>query len=71
MAESVSFIQVLDSSKLKDKSVKLDQFYLLEESIQSILPLNNRRVNRYKLFTGTNNDQFDELITFIKDDLRY
>jgi hypothetical protein len=71
MAESVAFIQVLDSSKLKDRSVKLDQFYLLEESIQNILPLKNRRIKKYKLFTGTKDDRFDDMIDFIKDELRY
>ena len=71
MAESVAFIQVLDSSKLKDRSVKLEQFDLLEKSIQNILPLNNRRIKRYKLFTGTKDDRFDGMIDFIKDELRY
>lgn len=70
MAESVAFIQVLDSSKLKDRSAKLDQFSHLEKSIQDILPLTGSRVKKYELFTGTKDDCFDEMIDFIKDELK-
>jgi hypothetical protein len=69
MAESVAFIQVLDSSKLKDRTAKLGQFRLLEESIQQVLPLKGRRFNRYKLFAGKSDDSFAEMIKFIKDEL--
>ena len=71
MANSVFFIQVLDSSKLKDRSAKLEQFRNLGESIQGIIPLKDSKINHYKLFTGKQDDQFDDLITFIKAELGY
>ncbi len=66
MADSVAFIQVLDSSKLKYGSVKLEQFRNLEKSIQQIIPLKDSRINCYKLFTG---NSFDDMIDFIKTEV--
>jgi hypothetical protein len=70
MADSVAFIQVLDSSKLEDRTAKVKQFNHLEKSIQQIVPLKGSRINRYKLFTGTEKDLSD-MIDFIKAELRY
>ncbi len=71
MANSVFFIQILDSSKLKDRSAKPEQFRNLGESIQGIIPLKDSRSNHYKRFTGKQDDQFDDLITFITTELGY
>lgn len=71
MADSVFFIQVLDSSTLKDGSVKLLQFRNLEKSIQKIIPLKDSRISRYKLFTGNKENKFDDMIDFIKTELAY
>jgi len=69
MADSVFFVQVLDSKKLKAGSVKRKQFMSLEEDIQKILPLKDGRVTLYKLFTGTSDDGFADMIDFIKAEL--
>jgi len=38
MSESVAFFQIVDTSKLKGKSAKPEQWKALERSIQSVLP---------------------------------
>lgn len=53
MDDSVLFLQILDSSKLKiDKTSKLEQFKNIEKSIQSIIPIKNSRIDNYRLFSG-------------------
>lgn len=47
MANSVFFIQVLDSLKLKDRSAKLEQFRNIGDSIQGIIPVKNSRIDQY------------------------
>lgn len=69
MAESVFFLQVLDSKKLKVGSVKRKQFISLEKAIQEIVPLKDSRINHYKLFTGSQDDSFDDMIDFIKKEV--
>ena len=69
MADSVFFIQVLDSRKLKEGSVKREQFMNLEEDIQKIVPLKGSRINCYRLFTGTSDDGFADMIDFIKTEV--
>ena len=68
MGELVAFIQVIDISKLKDRSVKKEQVLELEKSINQILPLKGRPVDEYKLFVGTANSEFEEMLEFIKND---
>ena len=64
MGESVTFIQVVDTSKLvKDKTSKFEQWKALERSIQNMLPLRNSRMMEYRLF---NTEELDELTSFIK-----
>lgn len=70
MADSVAFIQVLDSSKLKVRSVKKNQFTNLEHSIQNIIPLKDSRINKYKLFVGKHDESFQGMIDFIKDEIK-
>jgi hypothetical protein len=50
MDESVSFIQVLDITKLKENSSKPEQWDSLAVSIQSVLPLKKSNIKNYKLF---------------------
>ena len=51
MDDSVFFIQIVDTSKLKkDMTSKIQQFKYIEESIQKILPIKNSRIDKYKLF---------------------
>ena len=69
MGESVAFIQVLDSSKLKGLNAKLDQFLLLKKSINQILSLIGRPVNKYELFYGTEESEFEKMLDFITDEL--
>ncbi|HIJ87328.1 MAG TPA: hypothetical protein HPP97_06520 [Desulfuromonadales bacterium] len=69
MGKSVTFIQVLDTSKLKDRSVKEEQFLELEKSINKILPLKGRPICQYKLFVGKEKSEFNEMLIFIKKEL--
>jgi hypothetical protein len=66
MGDSVTFIQIVDTSKLvRDKTSKFDQWKALEESINEILPLkNNSKITSYKLL---NTDQLDELTLLIRE----
>jgi len=51
MDDSVLFIQVLDTSKLKmSKTSKIKQWKNLEKSINNILPIKGGNIKEYKLF---------------------
>jgi len=64
MGESVTFIQIVDTSKLvEDRTSKFDQWKALEKSIQNILPLKNSRINEYRLF---NIEELADLTSFLK-----
>lgn len=53
MDDSVLFLQILDSSKLKhDRTSKLEQFKNLEKSIQSVIPLKGSSIDSYRIFYG-------------------
>jgi hypothetical protein len=57
MDDSVTFIQIVDTSKLvKDKTAKFNQWKGLEKSINRILPLKDSRITTYKLFYGSESD---------------
>lgn len=64
MFDSVTFIQIVDSSKLKKNSVKPKQWKALERSIQSILPLRNSRITSYILVTK---DKLDDLAPLLRE----
>lgn len=75
MAESVSFIQVLDPSKLRiDKTSKIDQWKRLEKSISDVLPITGSKIKKYKLIYGSSSDfektKGNELNNYIKESLR-
>lgn len=63
MSDSVAFFQIVDTSKLKGKSAKPEQWKALERSIQSVLPLTNSRIKSYRLITK---DELDGLASLIK-----
>ena len=53
MADSVLFIQILDTSKLKiDKTSKTRQWEKIEASIKNIIPARWSKIDHYKLFSG-------------------
>lgn len=63
MDESVSFIQILDTSKLvKEKTKKIMQWKQLETSINNVLPLKNSRIATYRIFTTDELSELDRLI---------
>jgi len=64
MDDSVAFFQIVDTSKLKGKSAKPEQWKALERSIQSILPLKNSRITSYRLLSA---DRLDELTSRIRE----
>ena len=50
MDENVTFIQIVNVSKLKNKTYKIEQWTSLEQSINSILPLKTSNITKYRLF---------------------
>ncbi len=72
MADSVLFIQILDTSKLKiDKTSKTRQWEKIEESIQNIIPVRWSKIDHYKLFYGNDSDfKTSTLIEYIVNFLK-
>lgn len=52
MSYSTLFIQILDKSKLTDRTSKIDQGAQIEKSIMRILPIEGSQIEKYKLFYG-------------------
>lgn len=69
MDENVLFIQVLDTTKLKEnKTSKFGQFKHIAEAIENILPIKDSKINFYKLLFGINFKDIGNIIKdFIKD----
>jgi len=72
MDDDVSFVQIMDSSKLKDKTSKIKQWRNIEESINKILPVKGSKIIKYRIFHGDashfgNKERCKDLITFIRD----
>ncbi len=72
--ESVLFIQILDTSQLKEGTSKIEQWENLGKSIKDLLPIG--KIGKYKLFYGNCSDfknrmdkKCTELITCIKEAL--
>jgi len=42
----------------------------MEKSIREIIPLKGSKVNDYRLFHGKEDDSFNEMINFIKTELK-
>ena len=60
MADSVLFIQILDTLKLKiDKTAKIKQWEQIKKSTQNIIPLKESSISQYEIFYG-NKTNFDE-----------
>jgi hypothetical protein len=75
MSDSVLFIQILDTSQLKEKTSKIKQWKNLEKSIKNLLPF--KKIKKYKLLHGNGSDfkngkgnKCAELITYIKEALK-
>ena len=75
MSNSVLFIQILNTFKLKEKTSKIKQWKNLEKSIKNLLPIG--KIRNYKLLYGTISDfenrkgnKCAELITYIKEALK-
>jgi len=74
MSDSVLFIQILNTSQLKEKTSKIKQWRNLEKSIKNILPIN--KIRKYKLLYGNvldfknrKGNKCAELIAYIKEAL--
>ena len=72
MHDSATFIQIMDSSKLKGRSSKFIQWQKLERSIQDILPVEGSSITNYRLFYGDkadfeNAEKCNGLVTCIKE----
>ncbi|TET08350.1 hypothetical protein E3J84_06305 [Candidatus Aerophobetes bacterium] len=77
MGDSVSFIQILNTSRLKEGTVKPEQWINLEKSIMNILPIKGSKIRKYKLlygnvsdFKGGNANKCADLITYLKEALK-
>ena len=76
MGDWVSFIQILDMSKLEvDKTAKFNQWEYIENSIQSIVPIKNSKIGDYKIFFGDisnfgEEDKRQEVIQYIRGVLK-
>ena len=72
MGDSVSFIQILNTSELKgDKTAKFNQWKNIQDSIKEIVPIKNSKIDDYKLFFGdtssfTEEDKRKEIIDYIR-----
>jgi len=62
MHDSVTFIQVVNTSKLKRLSLKPYQWKNLESSIGNILPIKDSNIKEYRLFTDL---ELKELVNHI------
>ena len=62
--ENVMFIQILDTSKLKERTKKIAQWKQLEAQINGFLPLGDSRINNYKILTS---DELSELGHLIEE----
>ena len=74
MSHSTLFIQILDNSKLSDRTSKIDQGEQIEKSIKNILPVKGSKIKKYRLFYGNKSDfeegnKCRELIDCIKKSL--
>ena len=78
MGDSVAFIQILDTSKLKeDETSKINQGKHIEKSIMNTLPIKGSKIRKYKLLYGNasefrtrNGKKRAELFSFIKQELK-
>jgi len=72
MADSVSFIQILDVSRLiQNKTAKFSQWKNIEESIRNIVPVRDSRIKHCKIFFGgvddfVKKDKKRKIINYIK-----
>lgn len=73
MDNSVVFIQIV-CTKLKDKHSKREQLTNIKNSIQNIIPVQGSKIERYKLFCGSNSDfdkdKLNEIVDFIQGVLK-
>jgi len=77
MDDSVSFIQILDTSEIKDKSFKIKQGINLESSIRKVLPIKDSKIRKYSLIYGNifdfkdkNSDQSKKLNKCLEEALK-
>ncbi|MGA2681490.1 MAG: hypothetical protein ABSF44_06785 [Candidatus Bathyarchaeia archaeon] len=63
MDENVTFLQILDASKLvKEKTKKIIQWKQLETSINNVLPLKNSRIRTYRILTTGELSELNKII---------
>lgn len=68
ISDSVVFIQIVDTSKLKqDATSKLQQFKNLSHSIRTLLPLKGSSISEYRLIAWNPSDSK----TLLEDFLNY
>jgi len=72
-SNSVSFLQIVSTSNLKDKTKKMKQFENLESSIKENLPIKKSKIMKYKLIYGNisdfedkNSNKWMEVLNFLK-----
>jgi len=77
MSDSVSFIQILNTARLKAGAAKIEQWKNLQKSIVDTLPIKGSKIREYKLLYGNvsdferrNSNKCAELVTCVKDALK-
>ncbi len=78
VGDSVAFIQILDTSKLKeDETSKINQGKNIEKSITNTLPIKGSKIKKYKLLYGNasefktrNGKKRAELLSYITESLK-
>lgn len=78
MSDSVSFIQILNTARLKAGAAKIGQWENLEKSIMNILPIEGSKIRKYKLLYGNisdferrNSNKCAELVTCVRNALKW
>lgn len=77
MSDSVSFIQILNTARLKTGAAKIEQWENLEKSIMDILPIKGSKIREYRLLYGNvsdferrNSNEYADLVACVRNALK-
>lgn len=77
MSDSVSFIQILNTARLKAGAAKIEQWENLEKSIMDILPIKGSKIREYRLLYGNvsdferrNSNEYADLVACVRNALK-
>ncbi len=77
MSDSVSFIQIVNTARLKAGAAKIEQWENLEKSIMDILPIKGSEIRKYGLIYGNvsdferrNSNEYADLVACVRNALK-